>query len=31
MNAYTLLNNLALEIEPPVNGTLSLPFIRMID
>ncbi len=23
MNAYTLLNNLALEIEPPVNGTLS--------
>lgn len=23
MNAYTLVNNLALEIEPPVNGTLS--------
>jgi quercetin dioxygenase-like cupin family protein len=23
MNAYTILNNLALEIEPPVNGTLS--------
>lgn len=23
MNAYTLLNNLDLEIEPPVNGTLS--------
>lgn len=23
MNAYTLLNNLDLEIEPPINGTLS--------
>lgn len=23
MNTYTLLNNLTLEIEPPVNGTLS--------
>lgn len=23
MNAYTILNNLTLEIEPPVNGTLS--------
>ena len=23
MNAYTLVNNLALEIEPPANGTLS--------
>lgn len=23
MNAYTVINNLALEIEPPVNGTLS--------